>query len=203
MMRNYLLGLVLAMIFIVPASAQQSVVIDLNEKAEPFSQADYDELLACTLTGYPEETKRSVEYFLNRRDVQSPEQNASDPDSGLITKIVGACYEFQNGKPIPFSFDALIADWASHHEIVDNTGVQSIEEFAACAVKATPHQARQYIAIYRSPSVRASVKPGMLSALINMMSTAPCSLRGEEIEINLSALHKLFDEELKENEEAS
>jgi hypothetical protein len=139
-----LLG-VFAMTASLGLSAQNVAVIDLNERSQPFSKADYDTLLSCTLRAYPEETRRYAEYHLLRRNNQSVERNEADPDSKLMMKAIGECFSFGNGKAIPFSLDALIGDWGKAHDVYARAGrpgpmgFANAEELAACAL--THHRA--------------------------------------------------------------
>lgn len=136
---------IIAMAASLGLSAQNTAVIDLNERPQPFSQADYDALLSCTLREYPEETRKYAEYHLLRRNNQSVEQNEADPDSKLMMKAIGNCFTFGSGKPIPFSPDALIGDWGKAHDVYARTGspgpmgFANAEGLAACAL--THHRA--------------------------------------------------------------
>ncbi len=136
---------VFAVAVLSPLSAQNVAVIDLNERPQPFSQADFDALLASTLREQPEETLRYSEYHLLRRNNQSVEQNEADPDSKLMMKAIGNCFTFGSDKPIPFSPDALIGDWGKAHDVYARTGspgpmgFANAEGLAACAL--THHRA--------------------------------------------------------------
>lgn len=121
--------------------AIQPAVIDLNAKPDPFSQSDYDAMLACTLEKHPDETRRYAEYHLVRRNNQTWQENEKDPDSDLMMPIIESCYEIEMGKPFPFSLDKLIFDWSeAHSTFAENPKskpmkVGNAADLAACAVQ--------------------------------------------------------------------
>jgi hypothetical protein len=112
-------------------------IIDWNQKPESFSNEQYQKMLACSLEKHGDYAKRYSEYHLNRRDVQTPEQNVRDPDSELMMPALVGCVTLKNG-PIPFSLDKLIRDWyfASHQ--VGSVHTSTMEGFAACLWKRNP-----------------------------------------------------------------
>ena len=142
---DYAVIVTLAVMVAVPCQAQRTLIIDLNAKPEPFSAADYDELLDCTVSKHPDGTRRYAEYHLLRRNNQTPEQNKADADSALVMPIIGDCYEFKKGKPIPFSLDRLIGDWGTKHDVYARNAapgpmkVKNSGELAVCAM--THHSA--------------------------------------------------------------
>jgi hypothetical protein len=100
-----------------PLFAQSSAIIDLNAKPRQFSRADFDALVACTLEKHPSETRRYARYHLERRDMQSWQENEKDPDSKLLMPAMKGCIAFADGEQIPFSLESLIFRWAAAHNI--------------------------------------------------------------------------------------
>lgn len=71
-----------------PATAEKprgAATLDWNAKPRAFSTSDYEQLLSCTLSRHPKETRGYAEYHLHWRDIQTPEQNERDPNSELLT----------------------------------------------------------------------------------------------------------------------
>jgi len=186
--------MVMMMALAVPAQAQETVVIDLNEQVKPFSEQEYAALVACTLERHPDETRRYAQYHFNRRDAQTPDENVADVDSDLGISSISTCYQFEDRKPIPFSLDRLIGDWANHHGVKDTTGVQTIQEFANCAANSTPSFAHAYLNTYRSTS---KSKITTLSLLVRSMGVPPCIIRGDNVQIKFDELYGLFDKILR------
>jgi hypothetical protein len=122
-----------------PAFAQPAV-IDLSAKPAAFSRGQYSELVKCTLKKHPEETRRYATYHLTRRDVQTPDQNEADPDSKLMLPIIQSCYRLEVGKVVPFSLDALIADWGRAYNIsvAPQPRIATAEALATCAMRNNP-----------------------------------------------------------------
>ena len=100
----------------VPALAQPGI-IRLDAKPRPFTHADFETLVACTLEKHPDSTKRAATYFYQRRDNQTPQENKLDPDSDTFSPSLEGCISLANGEPFPFSPDALVHRWASAHKI--------------------------------------------------------------------------------------
>ena len=93
----------------------QSGYIDLKAKPKPITQAEYDAMVQCTVEKHPDETRRYAKYHVERRDKQTWQENEKDPDSKLLIRSFEGCYEFEDGKPISFSLDAVIYSWYRSH----------------------------------------------------------------------------------------
>jgi hypothetical protein len=155
-----------------PLAAQNQVTIDLSQRPEPFSQRDYSELVACTLREHPSETRRYAEYHLLRRDIQSVEENEADPDSRLLMDAFKGCYEFQNGKPIPFLLDRVIGDWATYHQISSGR-ITNVLELATCAASNQRSFASAYLQFADGSSPKDERHRRMM---LNAITIPPCSL---------------------------
>ena len=107
-----------ALVFTLATTAvSQPAIIDTNAKSRPFTGADFDALVKCSLEKHPETTKRYATYHLQRRDRQTWQENEKDQDSDLLMPSLAGCIVFGNGEPVPFSFDALIYRWAAAHSV--------------------------------------------------------------------------------------
>ncbi len=148
----------------------QSGMIDLAAKPQPFSQSDFETLVACTLEKHPDETKRYATYHLLRRNVQTPEQNEADPDSKLMFSAIKGCFEFKNGHPIPFSLDQLISRWGSAHRISQAAIVKDEASLAKCAVRNHKGMASVFVKVMADPSHKPAVR--RMSAI--SLTAPPC-----------------------------
>ncbi|WOE73923.1 hypothetical protein [Alterisphingorhabdus coralli] len=176
-------------------AAQETAVIDLNAKPAPFSQSDYDNLLACTLREQPEKTRRYSEYHLLRRNNQTVEENEADPDSGLMMEAIGDCFEFENGKPIPFSLNALVSDWGKAYEVYGRSGIQgtmvfkNAAELADCAV------------LYHRALVDEMLSlPRPMGAIqyLNDFMGSQCLTEGA-VKLNLDEFYAAIDQQIKDD----
>ena len=141
--------------------------LDWNAKPRAFSTSDYEQLLTCTLSRHPKETRGYAEYHLHRRDAQTPEQNERDPNSHLLTPALEGCLQMADGEPFPFSLDQLIADWGKAHSMV----VVDAASLAKCAALNNSEAASAYVAVAQNPTMRAKSLSMMQAAL----TMPPCS----------------------------
>ncbi|KGB51671.1 hypothetical protein FG91_04033 [Sphingopyxis sp. LC81] len=153
-----------------PATAEKprgTATLDWNAKPRAFSTSDYEQLLSCTLSRHPKETRGYAEYHLHWRDIQTPEQNERDPNSQLLTPALDGCLQMADGEPFPFSLDRLIADWGKAHSMI----VVDAASLASCAARNNNLAATGYVAVAKDPTMKAKS--------LNMMQTAltmpPCS----------------------------
>ena len=181
-----------------PASAQGVAVVDLNARPAAFSEADYQALLGCTLERHPDETRRYAEYHLFRRNTHTPRENEADPDSRLMLPIIQDCFEIEVGKPFPFSFDALIADWGKAHNLFANASVpgpmrvRTSEDLAKCAVAHHPAVVSQILAMQRPL--------GAVRHLGELMG--PLCDTGNDFKVNVDAFYAELDRQAAAKEGA-
>jgi hypothetical protein len=135
--------------------------LDWNAKPRAFSTGDYEQLLSCTLSRHPKETRGYAEYHLHRRDAQTPEQNERDPNSQLLMPALEGCLQMADGEPFPFSLDQLILDWGIAHSIV----VVDAASLAKCAALNNVEAASGYVAVAKNPTMRAKSLSMMQAAL--------------------------------------
>ena len=150
--------------------AAQPAIIDWSAKPRPFSEADYAQLLTCTIKVHPEESRRYATYHLIRRDTQAPEQNERDPDSQLLMPALEGCLQMKNGEVYPFSLDRLIGDWGTAY----NVGVAPADmtALAACIAKNYPGGARAYLQFQEDGSEKSARIRRLLTYSILL---PPCS----------------------------
>jgi hypothetical protein len=172
----------------VSAVAQGGAEIDNGVRSSAFTSTDYDKMLACTLLRHPDETKRYAQYYLQRRSVQTPAQNESDPDSSLMIPALQGCFEFKNGQPIPFSLDRLTADWGQAHNIAAGVIVTDMASLANCVVRYNPSGARAY-SQYRYDGTQPSAKNRRM--LMYAMVIPPCVGSGT-LSVDHNKLRKLI-----------
>ena len=152
-----------------PAEAEKQngvAKLDWNAKPRVFSISDYDRLLSCTLSRHPKETRGYAEYHLHWRDIQTPEQNERDPNSQLFLPALEGCLQMADGEPYPFSLDKLIADWGKAHSLI----VVDVASLARCAALNNVEVARGYVAVAKSPAMKAKSLSMMQAAL----TMSPC-----------------------------
>jgi hypothetical protein len=135
--------------------------LDWSAKPRAFSNTDYEQLLSCTLSRHPKETRGYAEYHLHSRDIQTPEQNERDPNSQLFLPALEGCLQMADGEPYPFSLDRLIADWGKAHSLI----VVDAASLARCAALNNVEAARGYVAVAKSPTMRAKSLSMMQAAL--------------------------------------
>lgn len=140
--------------------------LDWNAKPRPFSSSDYEQLLSCTLSKHPKETRGYAEYHLQWRDIQTPEQNERDPNSQMFTPALEGCLQMADGEPYPFSLDQLIADWGKAYSLI----VVDAASLARCAALNNDLAARGYVAAAKSPTMKAK----SLSMMQTALAIPPC-----------------------------
>lgn len=140
--------------------------LDWNAKPRAFSTSDYEQLLSCTLSRHPKETRGYAEYHLHWRDIQTPEQNERDPNSQLFLPALEGCLQMADGEPYPFALDKLIADWGKTHSLI----VVDAASLAKCAALNNVGAARGYVAVAKNPSMKAK----SLSMMQTALTIPPC-----------------------------
>ncbi len=167
---NKLFSAILSVMMINPVIAQPPMEteqpkgvakLDWNAKPRAFSTVDYEQLLSCTLSRHPKETRGYAEYHLHWRDIQTPEQNERDPNSQLFMPALEGCLQMADGEPFPFSLDQLIADWGKAHSMM----VVDAASLAKCAARNNIAAANGYVAVAKSPAMKAKSLGMMQSAL--------------------------------------
>lgn len=179
----------------------QSAAIDLNAPIVLLTTQQYVTLVACTLNKHPTETKLYARYYLQRRDQRSPDENERDPDSKLMLQSLDGCFTPISGKPLPFSPQRLVNDWAVAHNIsrVAPPQITNMQSLADCTAKHNSGFAHAYLNILHMPSGN---QPLRMRMVLQGLTMPPCTAEGG-LQIDHSAFSKLLRKALDKSKAAN